>query len=48
MHAKTGLFVHNIGFQGVGRMVNGISLKDYKVEKFYAQSEGSVALITRK
>ncbi len=48
MHGKTGVFVHNIGFQGVGRMVNSISLLDYTVEKFYAPSEGRVALIMRK
>jgi len=48
MHDGTGVFVHNVGFSGVGRMVDGISRDEYKVEIFYAPSEGSVALIRKK
>ena len=48
MHNATGLFVHNIGYQGVNRVINEIPGNEYTVERFYEPSEGSVALITRK
>jgi predicted O-methyltransferase YrrM len=48
MHDRTGVFVHNVGFMGVGRMVDGISRDEYQVEIFYAPVEGSVALIRKK
>jgi predicted O-methyltransferase YrrM len=48
MHDGTGVFVHNVGFMGVGRMVEGISRDDYQVEIFYAPAEGSVALIRKR
>ena len=48
MHDGTGVFVHNVGFMGVGRMVNGIHRDEYRVETFYAPAEGSVALIMKK
>ena len=48
MHDGTGVFVHNVGFSGVGRMVDEIPRDRYEVEIFYAPSEGSVALIKKK
>jgi predicted O-methyltransferase YrrM len=48
MHEKTGLFVHNVDFRGVNRMINHIPLDEYNVKIFYASSEGSVAQITKK
>lgn len=48
MHERTGVFVHNVGFMGVGRMVEGIHRDKYRVETFYAPSEGTVALIRKK
>jgi len=48
MHDGTGVFVHNVGFSGVGRMVDGIPRDEYRVEIFHAPSEGSVALIKKK
>lgn len=48
MHDRTGVFVHNVGFPGVSRMVEGISRDEYVVEIFYAPAEGSVALIRKK
>jgi len=46
MHDLTGVFVHNIDFSGVRRMVDGINQDDYLVIVFNSSSEGSVALIT--
>jgi predicted O-methyltransferase YrrM len=48
MHDGTGVFVHNVGFWGVGRMVDEIPGDRYEVKIFHAPSEGSVALIRRK
>jgi predicted O-methyltransferase YrrM len=48
MHDGTGVFVHNVDFSGVGRMVDEISRNRYEVEILYVQSEGSVALIRKK
>jgi len=48
MHDGTGVFVHNVGFMGVGRMVDMVPRDSYIVEIFYAPSEGSVALIKKK
>ena len=48
MHGRTGVFVHNVNFSGVGRMVDEIPRNRYEVEVFYAPSEGSVALIKKK
>jgi hypothetical protein len=48
MYDVTGVFVHNVDFSGVRRMVEGVSRDDYRVDIFYAQSEGSVALIRKK
>ncbi len=48
MHEGTGVFVHNVGFSGVGRMVDDIPLGRFSIEIFYAQSECKVALIKRK
>jgi predicted O-methyltransferase YrrM len=47
MHEGTGVFVHNVGFSGVGRMVDDIPRDRFKVKIFHAQYEGSVALIQR-
>jgi predicted O-methyltransferase YrrM len=48
MHDGTGVFVHNVDFSGVGRMVDEIPRNRYEVEIIYVQSEGSVALIRKK
>jgi hypothetical protein len=48
MHEGTGVFVHNVNFWGVGRMVDEIHRDRYEVEVFHAPSEGSVALIRKK
>ena len=48
MYDVTGVFVHNVDFFGVRRMVEGVSRDDYRVDIFYAPSEGSVALIRKK
>lgn len=48
MHLCTGVFVHNVGFSGVGRMIDDISRDRFNVELFYAKYEGKVALIKRK
>jgi predicted O-methyltransferase YrrM len=48
MHESTGIFVHNVGFSGVGRMVDDIPQDRFSVKIFYAKSEGKVALIKRK
>jgi predicted O-methyltransferase YrrM len=48
MHEGTGVFVHNVGFSGVGRMVDDISQIRFNVDIFYAQYDGKVALIKRK
>jgi hypothetical protein len=47
MHEETGVFVHNADFSGVSKMVDNISRKVYRVEFFYAPTEGKVALIKR-
>ena len=47
MHEGTGVFVHNIGFSGVGMMVDDIPQNRYSVEIFYAQNEGKVAMIKK-
>jgi predicted O-methyltransferase YrrM len=48
MHENTGAFVHNVGFSGVGRMVDDIPRDRFNVEVWHAPSEGRVALIKRK
>ncbi len=48
MHMDTGVFVHNVDFSDVERMVNNIPQDRYNVNTFYAPAEGRVALITRK
>lgn len=48
MHGGTGVYVHNVGFPGVGRMIDEIPRDMYMVETFYAPTEGSVALIKKK
>jgi predicted O-methyltransferase YrrM len=48
MDEGTGVFVHNVGFAGVGRMVDDIPRNMFSVEIFYPQYEGKVALIKRK
>ena len=48
MHPETGVFVHNVGFSGVGRMVESIPKDSYEVEMLYPQFEGKVALIQKK
>ena len=48
MHSGTGVFVHNVGFSGVGRMVESIPRDSYDVEIIYPRFEGRVALIREK
>jgi predicted O-methyltransferase YrrM len=48
MHDGTGVFVHNVGFSGVRRMVENIPREEFQVKIFHAPSEGSVALIMKK
>jgi predicted O-methyltransferase YrrM len=48
MHEGTGVFVHNVDFWGVGKMIDEIPRERYEVEIFNAPSEGSVALIRKK
>jgi predicted O-methyltransferase YrrM len=48
MHERTGVFVHNVGFSGVGRMVESIPRDRFKVELFYPRFEGKVALVKRR
>ena len=48
MHPGTGVFVHNVGFSGVGRMVESIPRDKYEVEMLYPRFEGKVALIRIK
>lgn len=48
MHSGTGVFVHNVGFSGVGRMVESISLESYDVEIFLPRFEGRVALVKKR
>ena len=47
MHETTGVFVHNVDFSGVGRMVENIPRETYVVELFHSSFEGLVALIKR-
>jgi len=47
MDEGTGVFVHNVGFSGVGRMVDDIPRNKFSVEIFFPQYEGKVALIKR-
>ncbi len=48
MHSGTGVFVHNVRFSGVGRMVKSIPQGIYDVEIFHPRFEGMVALIRKK
>jgi predicted O-methyltransferase YrrM len=48
MHKKTGVFIHNVDFYGISKMVKNISREVYVVKIFYASGEGSVALIQKK
>lgn len=45
MHSRTGVFVHNVNFLGVGKMVDEIPRDRYNVELFFATTEDKVALI---
>jgi predicted O-methyltransferase YrrM len=47
MHDGTGVFVHNVDFSGVGRMVDSIPRDRYEVELFNPMFEGKVALIRK-
>ena len=48
LHDGTGVFVHNVDFPGVHRMVDKVGRDKYQVEVFEAPSEGRVALITKR
>lgn len=48
MHDKTSVFVHNVGFLGVRKMIDTIPLDLYTVKIFHANSEERVALIKRR
>lgn len=45
MYEGSAVFVHNYEFQGVRRMVDGISRREYEVKVLKIPYEGSVALI---
>jgi predicted O-methyltransferase YrrM len=47
MHKDTAVFVHNADFSGVSKMVDNISREEFRVEIFYAPTEGKVALIKK-
>jgi predicted O-methyltransferase YrrM len=47
LHDGTGVFVHNVEFPGVRRMIDQIRRDKYRVRLFQAPSEGKVALITK-
>ena len=46
MHSWTGVYVHNVGFPGVGRMIDEVPRDKYIIETFYAPAEGSVAPVS--
>jgi predicted O-methyltransferase YrrM len=48
MHLRTGVFVHNVNFSGVDRMVSNIPRDKYVVEVWNAPSEGRVAQIKKR
>jgi predicted O-methyltransferase YrrM len=48
MHSGTGVYVHNVGFLGIGKAIDKVPKDRYVVETFYASAEGSVALIKKK
>ena len=48
MHRDTGVFIHNVDFSGVTRMVDSIPKGNYDVEVFHPRFEGKVALIRKK
>jgi predicted O-methyltransferase YrrM len=47
IHSGTGVFVHNVGFSGVAKMVENIPRDIYDVELFFPRFEGKVALVRR-
>jgi predicted O-methyltransferase YrrM len=47
MHKDTGVFIHNSGFYGISRMIEGISSKKYRIEILSPPSEGNVAYIRK-
>ncbi len=48
IHQGTGVFVHNVDFSGVARMVESIPRDIYEVKIFHPRFEGKVALIRIK
>ena len=46
MHSRTGVFVHNVNFWGVGKMVDEVPRDRFNVDLFFAPAEDKVALIT--
>lgn len=48
MHRATGVFIHNVDFSGVARMVDNIPRDRYEVEVFHPRFEGKVALVRKK
>lgn len=47
MHDGTAVFVHNIEFSGVRRMVDNIPRDEYHVRIIHTPSEGTIALIEK-
>ena len=45
MYEGTAVFIHNVDFHGVGKMVDNISSTKFKVTRFQAPREGMVALV---
>jgi predicted O-methyltransferase YrrM len=48
MHGGTGVFIHNVDFSGVSRMVEDIPRDIYEVKIFHPRFEGKVALISKR
>jgi predicted O-methyltransferase YrrM len=48
MHSGSAIYVHNYEFQGVKRMVEGISRREYDVSVIREPYEGLVALVKTK
>jgi hypothetical protein len=48
MHDRTAVFVHNIDFSGVRRMVDTISGEDYQVKIIHAPFDADTALIKKR
>ena len=48
MHDRTGVFIHNVDFSGVRRMLCEVTREIYTVEEFYIPAEGLVGRVMKK